>query len=87
LKKKYLDNDLGIKTSESSELFWKERAKEFPHVIRLVCKYRSVACTSIFEEQCFSTIDKIMTRDRENLRDETVQAMMFCKKNSPHFNQ
>ena len=85
-KKQYLEQNLSCKTLESSEMYWKERRKTYPNVIRLVCRYRSIACTSIFEESCFSTINKIYTEDRESLKDETVEAMMFCKKNHPFFN-
>ena len=84
-KKQYLEQNLSCKTLESSEMYWKERRKTYPNVIRLVCRYRSIACTSIFEESCFGTINKIYTEDRESLKDETVEAMMFCKKNHPFF--
>ena len=84
-KKSYLDSNLSSQSQESSELYWKDRRKTQPNVIKLLCRYRSVACTSIFEESCFSSIDKIFTRDRESLKDSTVEAMMFCKKNWPFF--
>jgi hypothetical protein len=80
-KKSYLDSNLSCESQESSELYWKDRRKTQPNVIKLLCRYRSVACTSIFEESCFSSIDKIFTRDRESLKDSSVEAMMFCKKN------
>ena len=86
LKKNYLDINLSCKTQESSELFWKERRDTNPNIIRLLCRYRGVACTSIFEESCFSSINKIYTLDRTSLKDETVEAMMFCKKNWGYLN-
>ena len=84
-KKNYLQSNVGIKSLETSEAFWKEKKKDFPYIIKLLCKYRSVACTSIFEEQCFSSINKIVTLDRESMLDKTVEAMMFFKKNFPYF--
>jgi len=84
--KKYLNNDLGINSKEASEIFWKDRKSKYPSVIMLLCKYRSVACTSIYEEQCFSTINKIVTDDRSSFKDETVESMMFLKKNHGYFN-
>jgi hypothetical protein len=80
-KKNYLDTNLSCKSEDASEVFWKEKRKTHPMVIKLLCKYRSIACTSIFEESCFSTINKIFTDDRESLLDGTIEAMMQCKKN------
>jgi len=86
-KKLYLDNDVGINSVEASEIYWKDRAKTYSNVIRLLCKYRSVGCSSIFEEECFSTIKKMATADRESQKGSTIESMMFCKKNWYHFNQ
>ena len=84
-KKNYLQSNVRIKSLETSEAFWKEKKKDFPYIIKLLCKYRSVTCTSIFEEQCFSSINKIVSLDRETLLDKTFEAMMFFKKRFPYF--
>ena len=47
-KKSYLDTNLSCKSPESSEIFWKDRRKTHPNVLRFLCRYRSVACTSVF---------------------------------------
>ena len=86
-KKKYLESDIGVNSIEASEIYWQDRRKKYPNVIKLLCKYRSIACTSIFEEECFSQIKKIVTEDRESLKDTTIEGMMFFKKNYLHFPQ
>ncbi len=80
----YLLKDQNCNTNESSIIFWKEKSKIYPSCYQLVLKYRALLCTSIFEEQCFSSISKIVTEDRESLKDETVEMMMFFKKNQEY---
>jgi hypothetical protein len=77
----YLKNDQGIGSASSSKTFWLEKKVKVPSCFVLVQSYRSILCTSIFEEQTFSQINRIVTEDRASLKDETVEDMLFFKKN------
>jgi hypothetical protein len=77
----YLAKDQICQDSDAGVWFWKQNSKTYPSCFQLVIKYRSILCTSIFEEQCFSNVDKIMTDSRGSLLDDTVQMIMFLKKN------
>jgi len=77
----YLNDNQAISSEESGKHFWLEKRKQWPSCFSLVCKYRSIMCTSIYEEQTFSTLNKIVTDDRSSLKDETIEEMLFFKKN------
>ena len=48
---------------------------------------RHINCGKKYQSpSCFSSINKIYTLDRTSLKDETVEAMMFCKKNWGYLN-
>lgn len=79
--KKYLDGEQICLSSDASNRFWLDLKEVYPSCFSMVLKYRSILSSSIFEEQCFSQIGRIVTEDRESLKPETVEEIMFYKKN------
>jgi hypothetical protein len=77
----YLKNDQSIGSIASGTQFWLDNRIKYPSCYEIVLKYRSFLCTSIYEEQLFSNVRKIVTDDRGSLKDETIDEMFFFKKN------
>ena len=77
----YLKINQGIGSNEASKLFWLDKKDSYPNCFKMVQKYRSILCTSIFEEQLFSVVGKIATEDCTSLKDKTIDEMLFYKKN------
>lgn len=67
-------------------VFWKERGKQFPHLMLLARKYLSLPATSVPSEQIFATAGRVITERRSLLSGKRVEMLVFCKKNIAFWN-
>jgi hypothetical protein len=66
---------------ENPLLWWKMNAFMFPRLSKLATRYGCVQATSVASERVFSTTGYIVCATRACLKTESVNALVFLKKN------
>ncbi|RVE75460.1 hypothetical protein OJAV_G00016690 [Oryzias javanicus] len=61
--------------------YWKERALQFPSMAALAAQYLSAPCSSVQSERLFSSVSNILDENRNRLKSENVEMLVFIKKN------
>ncbi|CAI2189996.1 10007_t:CDS:1, partial [Funneliformis geosporum] len=84
----YLDN---FRTSQAiPEMnpfqWWIDNKKKFPTLFKIVRKYLSVSAISILYKWLFSDAENQITKDQISLKLETVNKLLFVKRNSKYYN-
>ena len=62
-------------------LWWKTNSTRFPVLSKLARKYLAIPATSTPSERLFSEAGNIMTIKRAQLAPNTLENLVFCKKN------
>src|SRR5436305_5334253 len=62
-------------------LWWKTNKTRFPVLSKLARKYLAIPATSTPSERLFSEASNIMTIKRTQLAPNTLENLVFCKKN------
>ena len=84
----YLDNFRTPQAIPEMDPFqwWIDNKKKFPTLFKIARKYLSVPATSVPSERLFSDAGNQITKDRTSLKPETVNELLFVKRNSKYYN-
>ena len=70
-----------IPSKESPLKFWSDYKDKYPLMSEMACKYLCVQASSVPSERIFSTAGDIVTATRSCLDPESVDQLIFLKKN------
>ena len=84
----YLDNIRTPQALPETDPFqwWIDHELKFLILFKLARKYLSISATSVPSEQLFSDAENQITSDRNRLKPETVNELLFIKRNSEYYN-
>ncbi len=66
--------------------WWIDHELKFPILFKLARKYSSIPATSIPSEWLFSDAENQITSDWNWLKPETINELLFIKRNSEYYN-
>lgn len=61
--------------------YWKEHANQFPSMAAVATQYLSAPCSSVDSERLFSAVANILDQNRNRLKPDMVEMLVFIKKN------
>lgn len=61
--------------------YWKEHANQFPSIAAVAIQYLCAPCSSVDSERLFSAVANILDENRNRLKPEKVEMLVFIKKN------
>jgi hypothetical protein len=85
---RYLDR---IRTSQANSIidpfqWWRDHEKEFPILFKVSQKYLEIPATSVPSECLFSDAGNQITHERNCLKPDTVNELLFIKRNREYYN-
>lgn len=61
--------------------YWKEHANQFPSMAAVATQYLSAPCSSVDSERLFSAVANVLDENRNRLKPDKVEMLVFIKKN------
>jgi hypothetical protein len=85
---KYLDNTHVPPTYSNMDPFqwWRNNEKNFPILFRVARKYLGIPATSVPSKRLFSDAGNQITVERNRLKADTVNELLFLKRNMEYIN-
>jgi len=84
----YLDNIRIPQALPETDPFqwWIDNEQKFPTLFKIARKYLGVPATSVPSERLFSDAGKQISTERNRLKPESVNELLFVKRNIEHYN-
>ncbi|GES74175.1 zinc finger BED domain-containing protein 1-like [Rhizophagus clarus] len=84
----YLDNFCTPQASPDTDIFkwWIDNREKFPTLFKVARKYLGILATSVSSERLFSDAGNQITSERNRLKAETVNEILFLKRNMEYIN-
>lgn len=76
----FLSEQTGPKKSNPLQ-YWKEHAAQFPPMAAVATQYLCAPCSSVDSERLFSAVANILDENRNRLKPEKAEMLVFIKKN------
>ncbi|XP_012942934.1 zinc finger BED domain-containing protein 4-like [Aplysia californica] len=78
--RRHLEGDL-LPRQQSPLLWWKQNCGLFPQLQEQAMKFLSCPATSVSSERLFSKAGELVSQRRANLKDTTINMVLFLNKN------